>query len=403
MSLTSDVSPSSPRPAESLAAVDSARLAEEVTRLGERVAALETVTARVSRALDGHTVDAEARRELLQRIWLAAPLVVRLEFAAGVLEPTHGCQAVLQEASELVELCHKGDLDAWLTNYPSLFADAVARLCVSPSEGTGDAGRLVREVLGETRELLDRHLQALGVEWIGPEPGAEIADEHEVAGDESVPGVTAGRVARVQRPGLRRRGRVVLPAQVVRAMDGGPVVRRPDPSLPATVPVTPPLPHAEPPRTDAWPEWLRSLQRRSLNCTAATEIIDALSGLGADVSMEGGAALSDDELRRRLVPLVPLLGPHAHAVPGLTPEWLEAFQASRPELLTWLSAVDVEVIWPAERAAFDPATMETAGERRTAHPHESGTVARVEQVGLKREGRVLVPARVVRYVRGAAV
>ena len=46
--------------------------------------------------------------------------------------------------------------------------------------------------------------------------------------------------------------------------------------------------------------------------------------------------------------------------------------------------------------------MTAVGERRTAHAHEDGTVARLETVGLARGGRTLVPAQVTRYVAGAS-
>jgi hypothetical protein len=86
---------------------------------------------------------------------------------------------------------------------------------------------------------------------------------------------------------------------------------------------------------------------------------------------------------------------------GAPESWREAWETALPELPAWLAQrAQLELVAPEERAPFVPERMEATESRRTAHPHEQNTVARLEQVGMLREGRVLFPARVIRYETG---
>ena len=119
-------------------------------------------------------------------------------------------------------------------------------------------------------------------------------------------------------------------------------------------------------------------------------------------ALAGCAGQGDDpitvvELRELMGSLAPLLGPGSGTL-ELPPEWVEAWAGVRADLLAWLrKELGLELVSPSERSLFVPGVMEVAGTRRTAHPHEQGTVAKVEQPGLLRNGQVFLPARVVRY------
>ena len=60
-----------------------------------------------------------------------------------------------------------------------------------------------------------------------------------------------------------------------------------------------------------------------------------------------------------------------------------------------------EAFSPPAGAAFDSETMEMVGARRTAHPHEHNTVARVETPGTQTEHEIVAKAQVVVYRTGA--
>jgi len=167
----------------------------------------------------------EARKQdVYRQAWESAPVLLRLKFVRELLPENHMFQKVLKEAAPLEELRRRGhDLEAWLTNYPALFADAAQSLLDSCSAlSRAEQGEmqpaelLAARALQDTRDALASTLQALGLTWIAPTLGEPISADHEVIGEESSP-LGAGRVARVRRRGFRFQGRLALPAQVLRA------------------------------------------------------------------------------------------------------------------------------------------------------------------------------------------
>ena len=109
----------------------------------------------------------------LARVWDAAALSLRLKFARGFLPAEHPRQAALAEVESLVEL--SGDpaaLEAWLTGYPSAFAEAGTSLEAELRPDPRDDGDLLAcELLATVREDVSRTLSALGVSWIAPRSG----------------------------------------------------------------------------------------------------------------------------------------------------------------------------------------------------------------------------------------
>jgi molecular chaperone GrpE (heat shock protein) len=321
-----------------------------------------------------------------------------------VLPPDHPLQAALQEAAGLADLCRSAEeLEAWIDGYPTVFAEAASRLAAGPDEPGNEAALLARHVLDSVRELLDAQVRALGIEWVTPRPGDPTGDG-EVVGEEPSAVAPPGAVASVRRSGFRRGGRLVVPAQVLRATAGATTSAAPAPepeqepqppqrstlNAPASTPNR--LPPVRLPPVRGWgaqrssPDWLPALQRELTG--APSETAGAIRAL-SDLAERAPTEPSDSEVRSLLEPALSLLG--SAAVPARQP------------VLDWLDeALSIQLIQPAERTPFDPETMEAVGARRTAHLHEAGTVARVESPGLARNGRTLIPARVVRYEMGEA-
>ena len=434
---------------EASVATAAAALDEARSRL-ERAAG-EMETARAHRgAAEANFTSEKARRGLFEKAWATAPLPLRIAFTQGLLSETHTLRTALQEAAELIELWGKGrEFEAWIASYPALFADACVRAFPpSGAEEGSEAEALALETLENARALLDGNLRALGVEWITPQPGEPVTDAHAVVGEESEPGIPPGGIARLARPGFRWRGQVYLPAQVVRTggqgsevsgqgsevrgqgsgigvqgsgfrvqerrtsgeeeagssklLPSSPQPPAPSPQRPEGPSAPSPQPPALSPQLPEGPEWLRTLQRRSAGGGGHTlaEIMQSLGRLAEEAVQDGETG--NEELRTLLQPLLPLMGTggggRALDLPG---DWMEAFSSIRQDVRSWLSSrFGVEVVAPSERSLFVPGVMESAGERRTAHPHEAGTVARVERVGLLRNGQLLVPAQVVRYETG---
>jgi molecular chaperone GrpE (heat shock protein) len=331
----------------------------------------------------------------LARVWTAAGLALRLRFVRGFLPAGHPRQPALAEVESLVELC--GDaaaLEAWLSGYPSAFAEAGMSLEAELRPDPRDDGDLLAcEVLAAVREEVARSLGALGVTWIVPRAGDEVSLESEVVGEEPDDAVSPGRVKALRRPGFRRRGRLELPAQVIRAARAQ-TVRSVEPA-PAPEPVLAPSPASREPA----PDWLRALRLQPVTGDG-TVLMEALETLAA--SAPGTAP--EAAMRRALEPLLGLLatGWAGEELQG-SPAWAAAAAAVRLSLLEWLRRREqLELIVPAEQSAVDPASMEVVGERRTAHAHERGRVARVQRAGLLRGERVLIPARVIRYEAGGS-
>ncbi|MCW3096377.1 MAG: hypothetical protein JWL77_1995 [Chthonomonadaceae bacterium] len=204
-----------------------AQSAQILRALEARVEAAERAQQEAERrAMDAEAqvLQARAQQDVYKQAWQSAPLTLRLKFVRELLPESHSLQNVLKEAAALEELRRRGhDLEAWVSNYPALFADAAHALLSERTAGTLDkklletnpADILAAQTLQETREALEATLQALGITWVVPAPGDLVQAEHEVIGEESSAHGT-GRVARLRRRGFRFQGRL-LPAQVVRA------------------------------------------------------------------------------------------------------------------------------------------------------------------------------------------
>jgi len=406
-----ETGPAEDAPPQPSAEASAARLEGVLTAMSHHLSELTARTAAVEGRLKGLQAGIEAlklpasappapthepRRELhpFEAGWMTAPLALRLRFTREMLEaggdPTD-LLPTIREAEALVDLWQKPSaLEGWIAQYPALFADSTMTLTSELEPAGGPAETLACLALRESRTLLDATTKALGLEWIDPAPGSALNDEHEVVGEETMPGVADGKVARCRRHGFRWRGKLALPAQVYRQASG---IAAPAPANENRKPETPP----EPQLVDAVaPEWLRTLQRKSVGL-AGPEVAGWMRRLGAL------AGADPTSLRELVRPLAPLLG--AQSPPGgahAMPEWWNAWVETRPEALRWLGeTLTVEAIAPSERDDFDAQQMDAVGWRRTAHPLECGRVARLEQIGLRvRDGEVLFPARVVRYETG---
>jgi hypothetical protein len=148
---------------------------------------------------------------------------------------------------------------------------------------------------------------------------------------------------------------------------------------------------------EAWPDWLRVFTQRSAGSNNSA--VQAWSGAFQQAVTAVTQGASDTVLAERLAPLLPLLGArHIESQFALLPPWGEIFTEARDGMLSWLrAAAGVELVAPSPGEPFDAATMQAVGVRRTAHAHENNTIARVEQVGLRRSETSLFRAQVVRY------
>lgn len=303
--------------------------------------------------------------DLTLSLWRSAPLDARLRFDSELLPSDDPLQSALKEAIGVVQLLRRGpELEAWAKAYPSLVVDTAASLSAR-SELDDEAHRVAIQLLDETRELLARSLHASGFEWIIPQPGEPPPADCRVGGEGPV-------VAACLNPGLRHRGALLLAAEV-RLGECGPTLE----SAPqkASVPaMAPPSPVGA---SSVSPDWLRAFEQcaEAPSLSAVQEL--AARGSGADDALIAAAA---EGLRC-------ILGSEDQGGP----------------LRSWLKEeLHVELLEPREGEAFEATTMITVSERRTVHDHEADTVARLERVGFAREGRVLVPAEIVRYVAGEA-
>ncbi len=414
---------------------------------------------------------------LLETVWHDAPIALRLRFLQALLPADHSRQAALREAVGLADLVGKEtEFAAWIPRYPTVFADAVARAEDPQAEETDAPGLLTQSVLHTAAARVRDRFQTLGGDWVRPATGAAIGPEDAVIGDGPAEGIPPGRVARCVRPGLRWRGELLLPSQVLRSpaqtasspppgnagilpasapspprgSAGTLPASAPSPSpgnagiLPASAPawasqtaqsdrtataaggeysqeplagpappaalsphssplVPPPgapdRPAISPPTAD--PEWFRGLLLRSAAQTGVVATaLDRLRALVEWVASHPGEEPNAAALAAWLEPLLPLLGPGG-LLGTLPEEWVSTFLEVRPQLVEWLSeTLGATLLAPAVREPVDPHSMEIVDERRTAHAHEEGTVARVERAGLAVRGAPALRARVVCYVRG---
>jgi molecular chaperone GrpE (heat shock protein) len=415
----------------------STQLAELETRLTADVAKLRSGCGEMWQRLDQLQAELRAalpalheeqraeaeRRDLFREVWEGAALPVRLAFEQVALAREHPLQGALREAAALVDLWRKGgELESWVSGYPVLFLEAWEKLSPAVDATSGAAELLARETLAEVRSLLENTLRARGIEWVAPRPGEPVNEAHTVVGEVSAPGVGEGRVARSVRPGLRRGGTLLIPAQVYRQTAGAAPTEPAQPaalSQPTTPftsqassppPVTatptadpvPTAPVAPPPVSAASterPEWLRELERRGAGAAGPHgPVMEALRVLAAPES----STLADDALGSVIAPLLTALGPaRGVTLEGAPEPWRQAWESALPQLAPWLETRGgLSLVAPEERAPFLAEQMEATDSRRTAHPHEDNTVARLERVGMLRQGRVLHPARVIRYEAG---
>lgn len=348
------------------------------------------------------------RQDVYKQAWQSAPLTLRLKFVRELLPGSHSLQNVLKEAAALEDLRRRGhDLEAWLSNYPALFADAAQALLTGGSAGapessvldTHPAEVLAVQTLQETQAALETTLQALGVAWVAPAPGDPVLPEHEVTGEE-ISAQGTGRVARLRRRGFRFQGRLALPAQVVRAA-ASPAATMPALSEhdQATDAPTAPQPAAE-------PDWLRMLSQRTFGCrlpavSALAERVFALQDLPARIAAEP-VAEACALLTERLQPLLPLLGlRYEDGLPDIPSEWGAVFLEVQKPLLAWLAeTLGLSVAAPLRGDGFDARTMQALETRRTVHAKENETVAKLERIGIVWRERPLILAQVARYTTG---
>jgi hypothetical protein len=376
-------------------------------REGRMEAALGEVAARLA-ALEarlGAPGTTPAPVDAVAEAWRAAPLSLRLSFASGLLpseDPGSPLRRALQEAAGLAGLWAKGpELERWIAAYPALFVSAYAAL-VGAGAPRSPGERLAVALLQEVRALVEGALQAAGGSLVSPRSGDVVSDEHQVISEEASAAAEGG-IARCARPGLRLRGELVVPAQVVRSRGADPAPARAAELRPAEVP---PEPEAEPPplTPERWPDWLKALHRSAAATGSAAESAthSGLTRLAEEAirARAAGVPLPDAELVYLLTPLLPFLEQRRPAGPA---EPAGPFTAAHGELLLWLQEeLEISLIQPYEGEPFVEGMMEAFGERISAHPAEWGTVARLESAGLRRGGAVLVPARVVRYAAGGA-
>ncbi|HLJ56393.1 MAG TPA: hypothetical protein VKT77_15245, partial [Chthonomonadaceae bacterium] len=212
---------------KSAAAAAEVRLAARIDGLAERQERAEPILeAAERRAAAAETGARKTRMEhaTYHDAWNAAPLTARIRFVRELLAETHTLQPVLKEVAALEDLRRRGaELETWLTNYPSLFADAVQAIDAGQAqrseahEPANPVEALAGRTVSDARIALDAALQALGVTWVDPAPGDAVTSEHEVVADEPAD-APAGSVAQLRRRGFRIRGRLVVPAQVERAI-----------------------------------------------------------------------------------------------------------------------------------------------------------------------------------------
>ena len=329
----------------------------------------------------------------LREVWETAPPATRLAFVRSMLPEAHPRRTAVQSAATLLELCGStAELQAWIAGYPAAFAEASAALVV---EAPPDAGEpldaLAREVLRAVRAEVAAALSRVGVTWVAPAPGEPVSEECEVVGEAPSGDVATGHIQALRRPGFRRNGHLELRAQVICAS-----VSASASAVEARPVAAPPVPHPEPSAGEA-PDWLAELQQLAGGNSGARAVVAGLASLAG-----ASPQVADRELCRSLEPLLPLFGAGWSAtMPDLPPAWLEAFARRRSQVEAWLRArFGVEVLAPRGGEVFEPASMEGTAERRTAHAHEWGTVARVQRAGLRRDGRILARAQVIRYESG---
>jgi hypothetical protein len=400
----------------------------------------------------GLSADQLSGARTIDVVWANAPLILRLKFVRDILSDESVVQPALRQACAFEELRQRADeLEIWLMRYPSLFADAVALLnsCTAECETTvylDPAAMLAMETIIEVQKALARKLTECGIDWVPAEPGETITSNHEVVGDEPSP-FSKTTIARTVRGGFSIRGKLELPAQVVRSSGPG-VTLVPDHTtaediedtkyaLLNTEIQTPPhltsptqgrgtgWPNALTPREAltpnssvltpntehrvpiADPDWLRILEQRTSGCDAESvnehmrhlrELVVQAGQADLPYNLDGKTDLSQPVLES-LASLLSMR--YADSIPGIGEEWGAILLDARDSILLWLhETLDIDPISPQRGDSFDSARMDAIETRRTVHADEIETVARLERVGLTRGGSPILRAEVVRYAAG---
>ncbi|MDW8206815.1 MAG: nucleotide exchange factor GrpE [Chloroherpetonaceae bacterium] len=422
--------------------------------LEERVAALEgrENVPRPVAAVQPDKPHEPADATPLSLVWNNAPLVARLQFLKALVPAGHPYLPAIEEACVLSEYHGKPEqLEAWIRQYPALFADGVERLLQDLPAPQEPVEHLIQQTLAEARQSFQAMCAALGLEWILPVIGAPVTKEHEVLAEQEA-SVPPGTIAAVHRRGIRQRGTLLLPAQVSRASPASRVATdrafAPDTPMPAytgNVPTPPAAQTAardagaartqdvtEPPRVappaplypkTAWgtakgvteppcaappapvrrpvpsPGWLSRFLQRSESAqhpdirrlaAALPVTVDAITR--AISEGEPGRAAAELESLLRLL--------HTSRAGGASENFgqlIAMLLELRNKVYDWLRACGFEVIDPAVGAPFDASTMQVVEHRRTAHAQEHDRVARLERAGLRYGQELLFPALVVVY------
>ena len=374
---------------------------------------------------------AELRRDTFEQVWETAPLRVHLTFARDLLDREHPLRPVLEEAIKLDGVRQKRvEFEGWIESYPLLCVESATRLRFDPAIQTIEARgiispieRLALDVRARAEYALEANLQELGVQWISPQLGEPVSDNCTVVGEEVAPdGVSPGMVMRVVRLGYLWRGRVQQPPLVWRTslsptsvdsrelsiensdfasnMATKEVLTSPSIERESEAPVlTDGKSFSVAENTSFWPDWIKSLITRSVGLDSP-EVAQEITAFKTLMDFVGQSEVDDGVILDCLRPLLSLLTSRG-ARRSVLMDWGTATAEQRPALLAWLeSTYGVTLLHPVEQDPFDANTMEAIGTRPTAFARDADTIAKVETIGLKREDRILLPARVLRYSIG---
>ena len=339
----------------------------------------------------------QERQDAFREVWKATPLPLRLKFLRELLAEEHPYQPSLKEITSLEDLRQRGrDFEAWITQYPSLFVEAIGNLEIKSVPERSARILLTEQTLREARQTIETNLKAMGLEWVAPKPGEAITETQEVVGEEKSENVEVGTVARLRRPGFRLQGKLLLPAQVLRAVSSGAASAAVEvpPTQEATVSATPSEVRSA--QETLPPDWLRTLQQRCMRC----ELRPVQELLGRLTELAKLKSPSEEVLRYQLEPLLPLLGSrYAATLPEIPAEQGEMFIEAREGLMSWLQdAHSMEVSNPQRGEPFVSQLMESVGTRPTVLTQEDNRVMRTERVGILYQGKPLIRAKVHRFV-----
>jgi hypothetical protein len=392
----------------SLSDRDLSQIADDIVSLGGELRRLAAVAAVDASGPEGEPARPEAgvQGDVIVRAWKEAGVKARCKFIQVALDASHPWQAALGEASGLLDLAGEPErLSDWIERYPTVFVDSIQRLVVSGSTNETPAEQLARKELAEVNGAVRQAAEHTGVSWLSPSPNEPLAPDHAVLGEADAHGIIPGRVATCLRPGFRRRGVLCVAPQVLVARAGlgaAPVPRQVGASLtdpPAPDPSVLPAVASEP-TPPTWLVGLRLAQAGGVESRDASVVEHLAELVRAAAKGAPATAETDTLVRAALEPVLGVLG-SGSSVGEVGDALAQAVSEQRSELTGWLArTLGLVLFSPRPREPVDHGSMEVSSERRTAHPHEVGTVARLDRPGLRRDGTVLTRARVVSYVAG---